>query len=90
VTRTPEQRAADDELDAALSACSQAYDLLGGGMLLDYVVIVEGAHLDAAGELVEEHFGLCYRNGNGRTTVALGLLAKGVEMLQGGERVVGE
>jgi hypothetical protein len=87
VPKTPEQRAADVAIEEAVMQVVQAYDLLDDATMVDFVGVVEGVKFDDDGELDAEHFGLVFRNGAARSTVALGLLEKGRDLLLNGERV---
>jgi hypothetical protein len=88
VAKTLAQKAADRQLDEAVERYIEAYKMLGDGVqLVDYVMVMEGVELDQDGEIDGEGYGLGFRHGNARTSVALGLFHKGIELLQFGSRV---
>lgn len=89
-TKTQAQRDSDAELERAITAVCTAYGLLREKVMLDYVVVIEGASFDDGGEVDEEYFGLAFRHGNARTSVALGLLTKGHDLLLTGARDEGD
>lgn len=76
--RTPEQVAADDKLTAAVREAAQAYGVLSGAMMIDFMIIVEGIQDDGD----DEEHGILFQDNRTRTTVAYGLLEKGSQMLQ--------
>jgi len=86
VPKTPEQLAADTAIEAAIAQAVEAYELLSDATMVDFIAVVEGIEFDDDGELSAEHFGLVFRNGVARSTVALGLLDKGRDLLLNGER----
>lgn len=91
MAKTLAQKAADRQLDEAISRYVEAYKMLEPGtQLTDYVLVLEGVSIDEDGDIDGEGYGLGFRHGSCRTTVALGLLHKGIELLQFGGRVDAE
>lgn len=71
---TPEQKKANDLLEDAVKAVTQAYpSILNGATLVDYTVLVEGLRFTDDGSLTQ--VGLAYRQGECRATIVLGQLA---------------
>ena len=88
MNRTPEQDEANKLLSEAIERACTAHNIFPEhAMVMDYVVTVEAATLDEQGDYHSEFFGLCFPSSNTRTTIALGLLEKGKELLRHGERV---
>jgi len=90
LAKTLAQKAADKALDEAMDRVVDAYKLLPRETLVDYVVVIEGITLDDEGETDGEGFGLAFRHGHCRSTAAIGLLHKGLELFQFGNVVIDE
>ena len=84
--KTDGQKKADTALEEAVLECVKQYRMLGGTMMADFVVIVEGLSDDEDGDPDETFVGIAFRNGMARKSVALGLLKMGEDMLLTGER----
>jgi hypothetical protein len=84
--KTDAQKKADTALEEAVLGCVEQYRMLGGTMMADFVVIVEGLSYDEDGDPDETFVGIAFRNGMARKSVALGLLKMGEDMLLTGER----
>lgn len=79
---TAEQKAANAALTEAVERDVRAYDLVDrSAVLVDFMVIFEGLVFDDDGEVSEEHYGICYRDGNTRSVVVLGLIEKGRQLI---------
>lgn len=88
MAKTLAQKAADRALDDAIDRYIEAYKMLEPGVqLVDYAIVMEGVLLDEDGEIEGEGYGLGFRHGNARTSVAIGLFHKGIELLQWGSKV---
>ena len=86
MAKTLAQKAADRQLDEAVQRVAAAYGLLGESMLIDYVVVLEGGRFgDEDGESHYEHFALAFRHGNVRSVVGIGLLHKGMALMEGSD-----
>lgn len=85
--KTTAQKKADAALEEAVLECVNQYHMLGGTMMTDFVVIVEGLSYDEDGDPDETFVGIAFRNGMARKSVALGLLKMGEDMLLTGEPV---
>ena len=85
MARTPAQRVADAELDDAITAAAEAYGILPPGYsLVDFVCVTEGVRYDPDDpDEFDEYRGVLYRHGATRTTVSLGLLAVGEQLVRG-------
>lgn len=89
MAKTLAQKAADKQLDDAVMRYVEAYKMLPENCTMtDYVMVIEGIGMDEEGEIDGEGYGIGFRHGNARTSVALGLLHKGLELLQFGGRDV--
>ena len=90
--KTDAQRAADKIMEEAVAAQIEAYGVLDKGFtMVDYITVVEGMKYDQEeGDVDAESFGLVMRHGSARSTVAIGLLHKGLELLQFGNVVITE
>lgn len=87
MAKTLAQKAADKQMDEAVLRMVEAYKMLPeGSNMVDYVTVIEGIGMDEEGEIDGEGYGLGFRHGNCRTSVAIGILTKGLEMLQFGGR----
>ena len=80
---TEEQRAADAAVRDAIERAVRAYELLpDDATMVDFVVVVEGLRYHADDSEGHDEFrALLYREGVARTSVALGLLKLGQEMI---------
>jgi hypothetical protein len=79
VTFTPEQKAANEQLEDAIKEVVKAYDMMGEGRVItDYMVIGEtiGFHDD---EDTSSGVFLAFRGGRIRNSVALGLFDLGYD-----------
>jgi len=85
--KTDGQKKADTALEEAVLECVKQYRMLGGTMMADFVVIVEGLSYDEDGDPDETFVGIAFRNGMARKSVALGLLKMGEDLLLTGEPV---
>lgn len=81
MTRTPEQRDADDALTAAIERVLQAYDDGDAWMLTEYVVVTAQHRYDDEGESLTA-VGALFRDGDVPTHRALGLLDYGATRLR--------
>lgn len=71
---TPAQKKANDLLEEAVKAVTEAYPtILNGATMVDYTVVVEGLTFTEDESLTQ--VGLAYRQGECRATIVLGQLA---------------
>lgn len=75
MTKTPEQKAADELLEQAVQAVVAAYPavLPEESLIVDYTVLVEGMRFNDDGDSMTD-IGLAFRGGQCRSTVVLGQL----------------
>jgi hypothetical protein len=85
--KTDAQKKADTALEEAVLECVKQYRMLGGTMMTDFVVIVEGLSYDEDGDPDETFVGMAFRSGMARKSVALGLIKMGEDLLLTGEPV---
>jgi len=85
--KTDGQKKADTALEEAVLECVNQYRMLGGTMMTDFVVIVEGLSYDEDGDPDETFVGMAFRSGMARKSVALGLIKMGEDLLLTGEPV---
>jgi len=86
VKKTDAQKKADTALKQAVLECVKQYRMLGGTMMADFVVIVEGLSYDEDGDPDETFTGIAFRNGMARKSVALGLVKMAEDLLLNGEQ----
>jgi hypothetical protein len=87
MAKSAEQKSADELLNAAIEATVRAYSSIADdSLVIDFVVVGEAVKYTDEGQSEESYF-LAYKNGEGRTTVALGLLTLGLELVTDGEYV---
>lgn len=79
-------------MEQAVQAQIDAYGVLDEGfVMVDYITVVEGMKYDEEeGDVDAESFGIVMRHGSARSTVALGLMEKGKEILSFGNVVITE
>jgi hypothetical protein len=83
--KTLAQKQADRQLDEALQRMVQAYKMNEGHTLVDYVVALDFLNMqDTTRDDPPESFGLAFRNGVCRSSVAIGMLTKGLVAMRGG------
>jgi len=85
--KTDGQKKADTALEKAILECTKQYNMLGGTMMTDFVVIVEGLSYDEDGDPDETFVGIAFRDGMARKSVTLGLVKMGEDLLLNGEQV---
>lgn len=80
--RTPEQTAADDALQEAVSRCARAYNRFpADATLISYTVVFEAMRFDPDEDSEYEYHGLINVGGAERRSVAMGNLQLGLEKL---------
>jgi hypothetical protein len=87
MARTPEQRAADAQLEAAVAAASKALGFPpdDGFTITEFVVAVEAVKFNPDDDSeFEEYHHVLYQGGTTRSTVALGLLGLAMRMVEDG------
>lgn len=85
MAKTLAQKAADRQLTEAVERMVEAYKMVPEGMtLIDFVVVSEHMKMNEDGEIDGEGFAIQFRDGNARSVVAIGLLNKGLELMQFG------
>jgi len=80
---TPEQKAAHEELDAAIRKVLSFQGVREGGPppnLVDWIVVTEGISFDENGDSIGWH-NMIFRGGQVRRSVALGLLEIGSDLM---------
>lgn len=86
--KTPEQRTADNALEDAIQKVIKVYELMPeDALLIDFLVILEGVDMN---DETSAHYAQLMRNGNMRTTVALGMCDMTRSYLLGDMRAVDE
>ncbi len=85
--KTDAQKKADAALEEAVLECVKQYRMLGGTMMADFVVIIEGLSYDDDGDPDETFTGMAFRHGMARKSVVLGLVEMAKDLLLTGEQV---
>lgn len=81
--KTDAQRAADEAMNEAVQAAITAYELIPqGGMLVDYVCVVEALRYPDGDDHFDEYYGVIVRGGQMRSSTACGMLDKGKEVFR--------
>lgn len=85
---------ANELLEEAVKAVVSAYGVIPReAMVMDYLLLVEGRDMPGTHEDPdedEEYIGLGFPRGNGRKSVALGLMSMADDCLRSGGRVIDE
>ena len=88
---TPEQKAANEQLEEAVKAILSAYPTILGEdtILVDYTLIAEGMRFTEDGTSLTQ-VGLAYRGGDCRATIVLGQLQLAADIVMDSFGVPGE
>lgn len=87
-SQSQDKARADAALIEAIEGAVRAYKVLSpDALVIDFVVVVEGQRYQEGEDIPREQKALLFKNGFARTSVAVGLLTIGHDLLMDGERV---